>query len=160
MEDAVDSYRMLGVARDASDRAIASAYRAAALHCHPDKSGGDAARFHALTAAYDLLRDPAARRALDAVLALRDASTQHRAQDDAERRAMGAALLEKERRAREARLAAEMARVRREAERRVLRKELRREKSSAESSVPSQAAVDALEEEVLAMLVSGAEQGG
>ncbi len=57
-----DPYRVLGVSAGASQQDIARAYRRAAQHAHPDARPHDpaaaAARFQALTAAYDLLRDP------------------------------------------------------------------------------------------------------
>jgi curved DNA-binding protein CbpA len=56
-----DPYRVLGVSASASQQDIARAYRRAVQHAHPDARPRDpqaAARFQALTAAYDLLRDP------------------------------------------------------------------------------------------------------
>ena len=62
-------YQLLGVSAGASQQDIARAYRRAAQHAHPDTRPGDpavaAARFQALTAAYDLLRDPHRRAAYD-----------------------------------------------------------------------------------------------
>ena len=63
-----DPYRVLGVDTGASQRDIARAYRQAAQHAHPDTRPRDpaaAARFQALTAAYDLLRDPGRRAVYD-----------------------------------------------------------------------------------------------
>jgi DnaJ-like protein len=63
-----DPYRVLGVDTGASQRDIARAYRRSAQHAHPDTRPRDpaaAARFQALTAAYDLLRDPGRRAAYD-----------------------------------------------------------------------------------------------
>jgi curved DNA-binding protein CbpA len=60
-----DPYQVLGVAADASRQDIARAFRRAAHDAHPDTRPADpqaAARFQALTDAYDLLRD-ASRRA-------------------------------------------------------------------------------------------------
>ena len=59
--DPGDPYRVLGVSAGASQRDIARAYRRAVQHAHPDARPHDrqaAARFQALTDAYDLLRDP------------------------------------------------------------------------------------------------------
>jgi curved DNA-binding protein CbpA len=59
--DPGDPYRVLGVSADASQQDIARAYRRAVQHAHPDARPHDpqaAARFQALTDAYDLLRDP------------------------------------------------------------------------------------------------------
>jgi hypothetical protein len=61
-------YQVLGVDTGASQQDIARAYRQAAQGTHPDARPGDpaaAARFQALTEAYDLLRDPGRRAAYD-----------------------------------------------------------------------------------------------
>jgi curved DNA-binding protein CbpA len=67
--DPGDPYRVLGVDTGASQRDIARAYRRAVQHAHPDTRPGDpaaaAARFQALTDAYDLLRDPCRRAEYD-----------------------------------------------------------------------------------------------
>jgi DnaJ domain len=63
-QDREDPYRVLGVDTDASRRDIIHAYRRAVHDAHPDIQPGDpraAARFRALTDAYDLLRDPSRR---------------------------------------------------------------------------------------------------
>lgn len=63
-----DPYHVLGVATGASRQEIVRAYRRAVYDTHPDAQPGDpwaAARFTALTAAYDLLIDPARRAAYD-----------------------------------------------------------------------------------------------
>jgi curved DNA-binding protein CbpA len=57
-------YGVLGVSAGASQREITRAYRRAVQRAHPDARPHDrqaAARFQALTDAYDLLRDPARR---------------------------------------------------------------------------------------------------
>jgi DnaJ domain len=59
-----DPYRVLGVSVEASPRDITRAYRRAVQRAHPDARPHDrqaAARFRALTDAYDLLRDPGRR---------------------------------------------------------------------------------------------------
>jgi curved DNA-binding protein CbpA len=59
-----DPYRVLGVNRGACRQDIARAYRRAVHDAHPDAQPTDpraAARFQALTDAYDLLSDPASR---------------------------------------------------------------------------------------------------
>lgn len=59
-----DPYVALGVSADASQRDIARAYRRAVQHAHPDTQPHDpqaAARFRALTGAYELLGDPGRR---------------------------------------------------------------------------------------------------
>jgi hypothetical protein len=63
-----DPYQLLGVSAGASQRDIARAYRRAVQRAHPDTRPHDpaaAARFQALTDAYDLLRDPGRRAAYD-----------------------------------------------------------------------------------------------
>lgn len=62
------AYEILGVAREASFAEIRAAYRARAKALHPDHRGPeatDASGFLALTAAYQLLVDPAKRQAYD-----------------------------------------------------------------------------------------------
>lgn len=58
-----DLYRLLGVARDASEADIKKAYRRLAMQYHPDRNpAADAeARFKEVTEAYEVLRDPARR---------------------------------------------------------------------------------------------------
>ena len=51
------AYEVLGIATDASDRAIKAAYRKKAAEAHPDK-GGDPERFLRIQAAFEVLRDP------------------------------------------------------------------------------------------------------
>jgi DnaJ-class molecular chaperone len=61
-----DPYFVLGVSRWASGEEIARAYRRAARASHPDSSGvGSAERFHAVSDAYEVLRDPPRRAAYD-----------------------------------------------------------------------------------------------
>ncbi len=62
----VDHYRLLGVARDASAPEIRRAYRRLARRHHPDVNpADDAGRFVAITGAYQILSDPAARARYD-----------------------------------------------------------------------------------------------
>jgi DnaJ domain len=59
-----DPYRVLGVSVGASQQDITRAYRRAVQHAHPDAQPHDpqaAARFRALSDAYELLRDPGRR---------------------------------------------------------------------------------------------------
>jgi len=59
--DMGDPYAVLGVSTDASQRDVARAYRRAVQHAHPDAQPHDpqaAARFRALTDAYELLGHP------------------------------------------------------------------------------------------------------
>ncbi len=65
---AQDFYQVLGVARDASDKEIASAYRRLARQYHPDVTGGDKAseeRFKDVNAAHAVLSNQDKRAAYD-----------------------------------------------------------------------------------------------
>ena len=64
----IDFYELLEVSRDADDRTIKSAYRKLAMQYHPDRNPGCAeseAKFKAISAAYDCLKDPQKRAAYD-----------------------------------------------------------------------------------------------
>jgi curved DNA-binding protein CbpA len=74
-----DPYRVLGVSPDASQRDVARAYRRAVQRAHPDARPRDpqaAARFQALTDAYDLLSDSGRRAAYDRGHPVREPSGQ------------------------------------------------------------------------------------
>jgi curved DNA-binding protein len=63
-----DPYAVLGVAPDATEKDIRTAFRSRAKACHPDVAGDDPAKaeeFKKLRAAYELLADPARRAAWD-----------------------------------------------------------------------------------------------
>lgn len=63
-----DPYEILAISRDASGADISRAYRRLARELHPDSRPADAAaadRFRAVTAAHELLSDPARRAAHD-----------------------------------------------------------------------------------------------
>lgn len=63
-----DYYKILGVARDADEKTIKSAYRKLARKHHPDVNPGDAAaesRFKDITEAHEVLSDPAKRQKYD-----------------------------------------------------------------------------------------------
>ncbi len=63
-----DFYELLEVTRDADDAAIKAAYRRLAMRWHPDRNPGDPqaeARFKAVSAAYECLKDPQKRAAYD-----------------------------------------------------------------------------------------------
>jgi molecular chaperone DnaJ len=63
-----DYYELLQVDRGADEGTIKSAYRRLAMECHPDRNPGckdSEARFKAISAAYDCLRDPQKRAAYD-----------------------------------------------------------------------------------------------
>ena len=66
-----DPYGVLGVGRGASAGEIARAYRRAARATHPDSGGSGAERFHAVSDAYDVLRDPGRRAGYDRLHPLR-----------------------------------------------------------------------------------------
>jgi hypothetical protein len=59
-----DLYRVLGLSQNASTREIKKAYRKLALSSHPDR-GGDTEVMGLLNKAYEILADPAERRAFD-----------------------------------------------------------------------------------------------
>src|SRR5439155_27171735 len=67
MATAVDLYAVLGVARNASQDEIKQAYRRLARQHHPDASADPGAedRFKAISAAYEVLSDPAKRERYD-----------------------------------------------------------------------------------------------
>jgi molecular chaperone DnaJ len=60
-----DYYELLGVSKDASDDEIKKAYRKLAHKYHPDKSGGDEAKFKEISAAYQVLSDKTKRQQYD-----------------------------------------------------------------------------------------------
>ncbi|MGE0409871.1 MAG: molecular chaperone DnaJ, partial [Amphiplicatus sp.] len=63
-----DFYSALGVARDADDAAIKSAFRKCAMQYHPDRNGGDPTaeqKFKEINEAYECLSDPQKRAAYD-----------------------------------------------------------------------------------------------
>lgn len=63
-----DYYEVLGVGRDADEKALKSAFRKLAMGCHPDRHPGDPeaeGRFKELNEAYDVLKDPEKRAAYD-----------------------------------------------------------------------------------------------
>ena len=64
----IDFYELLEVSRQADDATLKSSYRRLAMRWHPDRNPGDAeaeARFKAISAAYECLKDPQKRAAYD-----------------------------------------------------------------------------------------------
>ena len=62
-----DYYKVLGVTDKASEKDITSAYRRLAKKLHPDTNPGSEDRFKEVSAAYDVLGDPARRKEYDDV---------------------------------------------------------------------------------------------
>lgn len=60
-----DYYETLGIGKQASADEIKKAYRKAALKYHPDKEGGDEAKFKEASEAYEVLKDPSKRQRYD-----------------------------------------------------------------------------------------------
>ncbi len=65
MADKRDYYEVLGVSRDASADDIKKAFRKAAVKYHPDREGGDEAKFKEASEAYEVLSDTQKRAAYD-----------------------------------------------------------------------------------------------
>lgn len=60
-----DYYKILGVSKGATDDEIKKAYRKLAHKYHPDKTGGDEAKFKEINSAYQVLSDKAKRQQYD-----------------------------------------------------------------------------------------------
>lgn len=60
-----DYYEVLGVGKGASDDEIKKAFRRLAVQYHPDKEGGDEAKFKEINEAYEVLKDGAKRQRYD-----------------------------------------------------------------------------------------------
>lgn len=68
MADKRDYYEVLGVTRSATEVEVTKAYRGLAKKYHPDQNPGDesvVARYHEVTEAYEVLRDPQRRQVYD-----------------------------------------------------------------------------------------------
>jgi molecular chaperone DnaJ len=62
-----DYYKVLGVAESATPKEITRAYRTLARDTHPDRNAGQEERFKDVSAAYDVIGDPAKRKEYDEV---------------------------------------------------------------------------------------------
>src|SRR5215475_7908847 len=60
-----DYYEVLGVSKSASADEIKKAFRRAAVQYHPDKEGGDEAKFKEVNEAYEVLKDQSKRQRYD-----------------------------------------------------------------------------------------------
>lgn len=60
-----DYYAVLGLAKGASEDEIKQAYRKLAMKYHPDREGGDEAKFKDIKEAYEVLSDSAKRKSYD-----------------------------------------------------------------------------------------------
>lgn len=60
-----DYYEILGINKDASDDEIKKAFRRKAIELHPDKEGGDEAKFKEANEAYEVLKDSAKKQRYD-----------------------------------------------------------------------------------------------
>lgn len=65
MADKRDYYEALGVAKSASADEIKKAFRRKAIELHPDKQGGDEAKFKEVNEAYEVLKDQSKRQRYD-----------------------------------------------------------------------------------------------
>jgi molecular chaperone DnaJ len=60
-----DYYEVLGIGKDASADEIKKAFRRKAIELHPDKQGGDEAKFKEVNEAYEVLKDPSKKQRYD-----------------------------------------------------------------------------------------------
>jgi molecular chaperone DnaJ len=60
-----DYYEVLGIGKSASDDEIKKAFRKKAIEHHPDKAGGDEAKFKEINEAYEVLKDERKRQRYD-----------------------------------------------------------------------------------------------
>lgn len=60
-----DYYELLGISKSASDDEIKKAFRKQAVKYHPDKEGGDEAKFKEINEAYEVLKDKQKRQRYD-----------------------------------------------------------------------------------------------
>jgi molecular chaperone DnaJ len=65
MAEKRDYYETLGIGKSASADEIKKAFRRKAIELHPDKTGGDEAKFKEVNEAYEVLKDPAKKQRYD-----------------------------------------------------------------------------------------------
>src|ERR1700760_3033107 len=65
MADKRDYYETLGIGKNASADEIKKAFRRKAIELHPNKQGGDEAKFKEVNEAYEVLKDPSKRQRYD-----------------------------------------------------------------------------------------------
>jgi molecular chaperone DnaJ len=65
MAEKRDYYETLGIGKTASADEIKKAFRRKAIELHPDKQGGNEAKFKEVNEAYEVLKDPAKKQRYD-----------------------------------------------------------------------------------------------
>ena len=70
----MDYYSTLGVDKNTSQQDLKKAYKKKSMQFHPDRPGGDEAKFKEVNEAYSVLSDPTKRRAYDEKLAFKSGS--------------------------------------------------------------------------------------
>ncbi|KAJ4458188.1 putative dnaJ subfamily C member 17 [Paratrimastix pyriformis] len=111
-------YAVLGIQYGANEADIKKAYRKKALECHPDKTKDPSAvaLFQKITRAYEVLLDPAARKAFDDVVRVHKEREEREKGWDDKRRQMKRDLLERENHFRQQRQDEDVARQKLQAE--------------------------------------------
>ncbi|ELR19934.1 DnaJ [Acanthamoeba castellanii str. Neff] len=169
-KDGEDYYATLGLELGATAAQISKAYKKQALKFHPDRNPNDplaGQRFHALQQAYDVLSDPEARAAFDALIQARLNRKRKLSTMDAQRRNLKQTLEEREnafkrQRADELdaqrRLAARMARLKEETAAKMQQEKLRRQQTQDRVAAPS-SSTSSSDEEVVVKLRWGKKEG-
>lgn len=172
-KDGEDYYATLGLELGATTTQISKAYKKLALKLHPDRNPNDSLagqRFHALQQAYDVLSDPEARAAFDALIQARLNRKRKLSTMDAQRRNLKQTLEEREnafkrQRADELdaqrRLAARMARLKEETAAKMQQEKLRRQQTQDRVAAPSSSSssTSSSDEEVVVKLRWGKKEG-
>lgn len=170
-KDGEDYYATLGLELGATAAQISKAYKKQALKFHPDRNPNDplaGQRFHALQQAYDVLSDPEARAAFDALIQARLNRKRKLSTMDAQRRNLKQTLEEREnafkrQRADELdaqrRLAARMARLKEETAAKMQQEKLRRQQTQDRVAPPSSSSTSSSDEEVVVKLRWGKKEG-